>query len=357
MNQELRQFIKESLERGQERDAIRNVLVEAGWEEREVSSGLATFAEVAFPVAVPRPRPYLYAREAFFYLTSFITLYVFAFSMGAVLFGMIDYLFPGQLDRVESASSAVQTLALASIIVAFPLYLFLMRRLTAAVVADPERRQSLIRRWMTYLTLVVAAAVMLIDIITLLSRLLNGDPTTGFILKVLAVFLVTGPIFGYYFWDVRQAEDEVVTSAARAKPIIRALMIGSVLVVVITVGFAIYLVGTPGQQRDVRLDDQRISDLRNISSNIDIYLEINEEMPSYLSEMVGPRFYVRSLEDPGTGLFYEYRVIEGTKYELCANFATDNSEGRRSERRPFSETAWEHGAGLTCFQLTARAER
>ena len=357
MNQELRQFIKESLERGQERDTIRNVLVEAGWEEREVSSGLSAFAEVAFPVAVPRPRPYLYAREAFFYLISFITLYVFAFSLGAVLFGMIEYLFPGPLDRVESASSAVQTLALASIIVAFPLYLFLMRRLTAAVVADPERRQSLIRRWMTYLTLVVAAAVMLIDLITLLSRLLNGDPTTGFILKVFAVFLVTGPIFGYYLWDVRQAEDEVVTSAARAKPIIRALVVGSVLVVVMTVGYAIYLVGTPGQQRDVRLDDQRISDLQNISNNIDTYLEINRKMPEYLTELVGPRYYVRSLQDPGTDIAYDYRVIEGTSYELCANFATNSSEGRQGDRRAFSETAWDHGVGLTCFQLTARPER
>ena len=48
MNEELRQFIKESLERGQDRDAIRNVLVEAGWQEREVNSNLASFADVDF---------------------------------------------------------------------------------------------------------------------------------------------------------------------------------------------------------------------------------------------------------------------------------------------------------------------
>ena len=185
MNEELRQFIKESLERGQTREAIRNVLLEAGWQEREVNTGnLSAFADVDFPVAVPRPRPYLHAREAFLYLVSFIALYVFAFSLGAVFFGLIDYHFSSSIYRYDPGPSAAQTTALAAVIVAFPLYLFLMRRLATAVAADPERRQSLIRRWLTYLTLVVGAAIILGDVIALLSRLLAGDPTTGFILKV-----------------------------------------------------------------------------------------------------------------------------------------------------------------------------
>ena len=50
--------------------------IEAGWQETEVRSGLSGFADVDFSVAVPRPAPYLYAREAFLYLVSFIALYV-----------------------------------------------------------------------------------------------------------------------------------------------------------------------------------------------------------------------------------------------------------------------------------------
>ncbi len=354
MNEELRQFIKESLERGQEREAIRNVLVEAGWQEREVNSGLAAFADVAFPVAVPRPRPYLYAREAFLYLISFIALYVFAFSLGAVFFGMIDYHFSSSIYRYEPGPSAAQTTALAAIIVAFPLYLFLMRRLASAVAADPERRQSLIRRWLTYLTLVVGAAIILGDLIALLSRLLAGDPTTGFVLKVVAILVITGPIFGYYLWDMRQAEDEVVESAARAAPALRGLVVGAIVVVVVTLGYSIYLVGTPGQQRDVRLDDRRVDDLRNISQNIDTYFDLNEEMPHSLRDLSGPRFHVRSIEDPDTGRLYEYRVTEGTRYELCAVFTTDSGD-RRDERRSFSERIWDHDSGRHCFQLEARA--
>ena len=356
MNQDLRQFIKESLERGQEREAIRDVLVEAGWPEREVNSGLAAFADVAFPVAVPRPRPYLYAREAFLYLVSFIALYVFAFSLGAVFFGLIDYHFSGSIYRYDPSPSAAQTTALAAVIVAFPLYLFLMRRLATAVAADTERRQSLIRRWLTYLTLVAGAAIILGDVIAMLSRLLAGDPTMGFVLKVAAILIITCPIFGYYLWDMRQAEDQVVESAARAAPILRGLVIGAMVVVVLTIGYAIYLTGTPGQQRDVRLDERRVSDLRDISRNIDTYLELNNAMPASLEELKGPRFYVDSIEDPETGSRYDYKVLEGDRYELCAVFSTDNTVRRRGERRSLSETAWDHGEGRKCFQLEAKAE-
>ncbi len=315
MNEELRRFIKESLEQGIDRDTIRNVLLEAGWQERDVRSAMAAYADVDFPVAVPRPRPYLHAREAFLYLVSFIALYVFAFSLGAVLFGLIDHTFSDALDGYRSSPSTADATAIAAVIVAFPLYLILMRRLTAAVATDPERRQSLVRRWLTYLTLVVGAGIILGDIIALLASLLTGDPTVNFFLKVAAV-----------------------------------------VVVVATVGYSIYVVGTPGQQRDVRLDQERIEDLRSISRNIDTYLELNEEMPASLFDLLGPQYYVRSIEDPDTGAPYEYRIIDETDYELCAVFAAESPE-RRDERRPFSETIWDHGPGLTCFGLTAEAER
>ena len=355
MNEELRRFIKESLERGIDRESIRAVLLEAGWQERDVRSALAAYAEVDFPVAVPRPRPYLHAREAFLYLVSFISLYVFAFSLGAVLFGLIDHTFPDTLHRYRSPASAADATALAAVIVAFPLYLFLMRRLAVAVAANPERRQSLVRRWLTYLTLVVGAAIILGDIIALLASLLTGDPTVNFFLKVAAVLLIVVPIFGYYLWDMRQTEDEATASASRATPVLRGLVIAAVVVVVATIGYSIYAIGTPGQQRDIRLDQQRIDDLRSISHNVDRYLELNEEMPASLTDLLGPQYFVQSIEDPESGAPYEYRILDGTDYELCAIFDAESPE-READHRLFSETIWDHGPGRVCFALTAEAE-
>ena len=355
MNEELRQFIKESLEKGLEREAIRNVLLEAGWQERDLRGAFAAFAEVDFPVAVPRPRPYLHAREAFLYLVSFIALYVSAFSFGAMLFGLIDHTFSDSLYRYESYRSGVQASAIASVIVAFPVYLVLMRWLARAVAIDPERRQSLIRRWLTYLTLVVGASVILGDVIALLSSLLTGDPTITFFFKVAAILVITVPIFGYYLWDMRQAEDEVSISVVQAAPVLRALAIGAIVVVIAGVGYSIYVIGTPGQQRDIRLDQERIDHLRNISHNVDTFLELNEEMPGTLAELVGPRYSVRSIADPETDVPYEYQAIEGNAYELCAVFATDSSE-RDAGRRSFSESVWDHGVGRTCFPLEAKSK-
>ncbi len=204
MSTELDVFVKESLAQGLERSAIREVLLRAGWREDELTAALSAYAEIDFPVPVPRPKPYLQAREAFLYLVSFIALYVTAFSLITLIFGFIDKTFPDPLSRGGGLGGI--RMALASIIVTFPVYLFLMWRLTKDAAVYPERRQSRLRKWLTYLTLVVASSIIAGDLITLLAKLLGGDLSAPFILKVLTILLVVGSIFGYYLWDLRQSE-------------------------------------------------------------------------------------------------------------------------------------------------------
>ena len=352
MNRELRTFIKEALEQGNDREEIRRVLLEAGWQDGEVRNGLASFAEVAFSVAVPKPAPYLYAREAFLHLVSFIALYVAAISFGLLVFGLIDYSFPDALDYRERGRSGQDATAIASIIVAFPLYLFLTRWLTKLAVADPERRQSLVRRWLTYLTLVVGAGIILGDLIALLANVLTGDPTARFALKAVSILAITGIIFGYYLWDMRQAEATV--SSTGSPWVGRVLLPVAVIAVVGCIVYALVLLGTPGGQRDTRLDEQRVSNLSNIAHNIDLYWELNGELPSDLNEMSGPRYYVDRVDDPETGEPYEYRALESPRYELCAVFSSDTTGLPHGDRR-FSELRWEHQEGRNCFEQEAQA--
>ena len=124
-------------------------------------NGLAAFADMDFPIAVPRPTPYLHAREAFLYLVSFIALYVSAISFGFLVFGLIDHTFHDPLAYRDRFPSTGEATSIASVIVAFPLYLFLMKRLASEMAAEPEKRRSLVRRWLTYLTLVIAAGFIL----------------------------------------------------------------------------------------------------------------------------------------------------------------------------------------------------
>jgi len=128
MNQELHSFVKDSLEKKQSRTAIQEALLQAGWQEQEIAKALNSFAEIDFPVPVPKRKPYLAAREAFLYLVSFITLYITAFSFGALLFSFIDIWFPDPL-RFGGGVSSSATPPKAPAVFSF------MRSIAAATVA------------------------------------------------------------------------------------------------------------------------------------------------------------------------------------------------------------------------------
>ena len=145
------------------------------------------------------------ARDAFLYLLMFAVLYVSAFQLANLLFSLINLAFPNELNQFEGvrAASSIRW-ATASLIIAFPLFLWVARKLGRELRQDPNRRQSAVRRWLTYLTLLVAAGFIVGDLITLVYNLLSGELTVRFILKVLVVAAITGTIFGYYLGLARR---------------------------------------------------------------------------------------------------------------------------------------------------------
>ena len=94
------------------------------------------------------------------------------------------------------------------LIVAGPLFVGLSKLIGKELAADPAKRASKVRRWLTYLTLFVAAAVLIGDITTLVFNLLGGELTTRFLLKVLTVGALAGGGFWYYLSDLRADERE-----------------------------------------------------------------------------------------------------------------------------------------------------
>ena len=327
-------------------------MAQAGWQDDEVRKGLSAFADLDYPLAVPRPTPYVHAREAFIYLISFIALYVSAFSFSHLVFGLIDHTFPDALDFRHRFPSRGEATSIASVIVSFPLYLFLMKRLRTEVALDPDKRLSLVRRWLTYLTLVIGAGIILGDVIALLANLLIGDPTLRFFLKGVVILLITTCIFGFYMWDMKRAETSVAD--ANAKSALRALLGAVVIVVVAALGYSMFLLGTPGEQRGLRLDQERVSNLSNIARNVHTYWDLNGTLPGSFEDMSGSRFTIRSVNDPESNDLYEYNALGDADYELCAVFST-NTDKSRNPRRGFSDTAWGHGVGRTCFQLKAES--
>jgi hypothetical protein len=208
-NEELIGFVRDALGRGVPRPQVEAALRQAGWDARQVSTALAAFAAVDFPIPVPRPRTSLSAREAFTYLLLFSTMYVVAFQFGSLLFDFINQAFPdpaaSQFERFQRES---MRFSVSSLIVALPVFLYMSRLTNRETTLDPTRRMSPVRRWLTYLTLFIAAGVLIGDVTTLIYSLLGGELTTRFVLKVLVVAAIAGTIFWYYVSDLRVDERE-----------------------------------------------------------------------------------------------------------------------------------------------------
>jgi hypothetical protein len=203
-------FVRDALSGGRTRADIEQVLLRAGWARNQTTEALATFADVEFPVPVPRPRPYLSARDAFMYLVLFLTLYVSAYNLGVLLFDLIDRAFPDPAERFQHATWVFARIrwAVASLIVSFPVFLFMSRLLHREIEQDPGKRTSKVRRWLTCLTLFLGASVIMCDGITAVDRLLAGELTIRFLLKAATVVLIAGGIFTYYLRDLRGDERE-----------------------------------------------------------------------------------------------------------------------------------------------------
>jgi len=205
----LTQFVKEALEKGQDRSGIRTALLTAGWREQEVDEALAAYSDVAFPIAVPKPAAYLSAREAFFYLLFFILLGVVAFNLGSLLFALIDKVVPDQLEvedyRAGMLDSQIRG-AISGLIVGTPLFLWLARILLKARQENPALQRSRIRKWLIYISLVIAGIVLVGDAIALVYNFLNGELTWRFTLKSLVVAAIAGGIFGYFITHAERDE-------------------------------------------------------------------------------------------------------------------------------------------------------
>ncbi len=208
IHEELQGFVKKALAHGTPRHAIKDALLEAGWREDQVDSALSAYAVSEFPIPVPVPRPYLSARDAFIYLVLFTTLYLTTFNLGRLIFQFINIGLPdpaAMYDVVDSARQAMR-FSIASLVIAFPIFLYLSMLIGRSIKRDPSKRASKIRKWLTYMTLFVAAAVIIGDLTALVYSFLGGELSLRFALKVGTVAAIACGIFGYYLWDLRQEE-------------------------------------------------------------------------------------------------------------------------------------------------------
>ncbi len=300
-------------------------------------------------------KPKTTPKDFFLHLGALITLYVSATSLLALLFEIINSTFPDALNYYTDPYSTGMRLAIASLIVIFPLHILLSWLLAKDVRTNPEKRELGIRRWLTYFTLFVAGIALVIDLIVLLNVFLNGEITTRFVLKVLAVLIVAGAIFWYYIYDLRknwQTNQKGQKSFAWT---------ASLLVLVSIVGGFIVM-GSPATARKMRFDERRLSDLQSIQWQVVNYWQQKESLPKSLANLQDPISNFMVPLDPETSVSYTYQPTGPLSFKLCANFSTEGDAtgrgGYKSAPYPVGVDGtamsdnWKHSVGQTCFDRT-----
>jgi len=295
------------------------------------------------------------AKDFFLYLGAIVTLYVSAVSIITLWFRVIDEIFPDPLKYSDPYSTGI-SLAIASLLVIFPLYIIISWMLHKDEAKHPEKRELGIRKWLIYLTLFVAGMVIVIDLITLINTFLSGkEITSSFIAKVFVILLVIGTIFTYYLYKVRSKE-------GISKSLAKKLTWGTLLFVIMSIVIGFVVMGSPQNQRMKRIDRERVSDLSNIQRHIVNYWQTKEILPETLNDLEDEISGFRSPVDPETEEPYKYKVVSSLVFEICATFDLASEE---DDIDPYKSEyfingtpqIWEHEAGETCFEKTIDPEK
>lgn len=344
----IEEFIQKSLDAGIPVPSFVGLLTARGWTEKQAYSALADHYQCQTGIEVPpRPNSGASARDAFFYLLIFSTLSVWTLSFGCLTFSLIDRWLADPLFRSygETFSTHTVTMSLAAVIVAFPLYLLVSRVVLREAAADPDKLESGIRKWLTYMALVIAASVFMGDLITALAYLLRGELTSRFLARSFVVLVLSSGVFWYYFGGLRKME----TAACRFSRD-RFMAVASAVVVAIMIVLGFMQLGAPSAQRKLVADGQRVQQLYMLSNAMRNYwLAHASQLPSSVSEVPG------SYLDPITIETFEYVPAQGSQYQLCAVFAARSPLEENNQPPRGDPNEWTHPAGRHCFLLDASA--
>ena len=211
----------------------------------------------------------------------------------------------------------------------------------------------------------------MVDLVTLIRYFISGEITTRFILKVIIALVVAGLVGAYYIFLLREKNSSSKTSLIFA-------IVGAVLVIGAVI-FSFMIMGSPSNQRKLRMDDRRIGDLQSIQYQVIYYWQSKEKLPEKLSDLANPISGYSLPVDPEfeKGNTYEYFVKDKLKFELCATFSLPIPKGWVEysngggvmpmmdyyygkdvsvASRPYPaggvNESWDHKEGKTCFERT-----
>lgn len=251
-------------------------------------------------------------------LGSVISLYLSVSFLLVLLFSIINLLIPSATEsywQIESNSDSVR-LGIAMLLVFFPTYIVLTRRVNILRRKESTTEYLGITKWLMYLSLLVGGGVILGDLVAIILAFLNGELTTRFILKAVTLLAVVGAAFFYYIRDTQGYWLKEEKASKLFGAIVSLAVVGS-----LTTGF--FFIETPAAVRELRLDETQITDLQNIQWRISESLAVaSGTLPATLEEAFAGFPVPTAPEDRPA---YSYEII-ANGFKLCATFSHNSTE-------------------------------
>ncbi len=302
-------------------------------------------------------------KDFFLHLGATIALYIGVGTLINLSFTIINFYFPDSLAGYFFGNSVAWPISM--LIVLIPILYVLEWLIVRGYTTDPDKKNLWIRKWRIYLTLFLTGALLAGDLIALINTYLSGEISTRFIFKIVIVLLISGAVFKYYFFSI----NENMKWARYAKKVVPYFGIALVLVAII-IGFI--AVGSPSKQRNLRFDNQRVSDLQTIQYQIVNYWQQKGKLPMTLASTSDSISGFIIPTDPESKNVYGYSVKNTTTFEVCSTFSLpyQDTQGKGSYGSisvPYAvdmaypsyglDGNWKHDAGLVCFERIIDPEK
>lgn len=143
----------------------------------------------------------------------------------------------------------------------------------------------------------------------------------------------------------------MTVASARGTPG-RWLAVAAAAVVAATVVAAIFAIGSPATQRQLRLDERRVEDLQHIDMLTRLYAQQRGALPPDLATLAAQPGQRLAVADPVGGERYGYEVTGPRTFRICAVFTTDTAAAGNAR----GGDEWNHAAGRQCFDRKVEAD-
>jgi hypothetical protein len=203
------------------------------------------------------------------------------------------------------------------------------------------------------LTLFLAANLIIVDLVAIVYKFIDGEISARFFLKAASILIVSGPILIFYRGLYQRTEGPM-------PPAQRVLGYATAAAVAVAIIAAFFVAGSPHRERMAEFDRRKVQNLITIQEQVVSYWRRHKALPASLDDLSYALVGFTTPHDPQSNAAYGYRKTGTLSFELCADFnlpakATEEEPGYmwfRGENRTF-----DHGAGHICFARTIDPSR